>query len=237
MPKTLPDHASTAPRGSRAAGTAQAGSGARFQDQFAEREARRYDNPIASREAILALVAQSEGPQSAEELAVKLQLTAPDRFEALSRRLAAMLRDGQLLVNRRGQYVPAHKTDLLAGQVIANPEGFGFVHLDAGGEDLFLPPREMRKVLHGDRVLASVVNVDRRGRREGVIVEVLERRLTRLVGRYDERAGIGHVTPDDKRVLQDVMVPSDARNGARPGQLVCEVVELPRHGRRRSAAS
>ena len=176
MPKTLPGHASTAPRGSRAAGTAQAGSGARFQDQFAEREARRYDNPIASREAILALVAQSEGPQSAEELAVKLQLTAPDRFEALSRRLAAMLRDGQLLVNRRGQYVPADKTDLLAGQVIANPEGFGFVHLDAGGEDLFLPPREMRKVLHGDRVLASVVNVDRRGRREGVIVEVLERR-------------------------------------------------------------
>ena len=200
-PASAPGRSAKTARDRGTSAAVPAPGAARFKDQFAEREARRYANPIASREAILALVAQSDGPQSAEELAVKLQLTAPDRFDALSRHLAAMLRDGQLLANRRGQYVPAQKTDLLAGQVIANPEGFGFVHLDAGGEDLFLPPREMRKVLHGDRVLASVVNVDRRGRREGVVVEVLERRLKRLVGRYDERAGIGHVTPDDKRVL------------------------------------
>ena len=231
-PASAPGRSAKTARDRGTSAAVPAPGAARFKDQFAEREARRYDNPIASREAILALVAQSDGPQSAEELAVKLQLTAPDRFDALSRRLAAMLRDGQLLANRRGQYVPAQKTDLLAGQVIANPEGFGFVHLDAGGEDLFLPPREMRKVLHGDRVLASVVNVDRRGRREGVIVEVLERRLMRLVGRYDERAGIGHVTPDDKRVLQDVMIPPDARHDARPGQLVvCEIVEAPQRGR------
>lgn len=203
-----------------------------IRDDYAEREARRYENPIASREAILGLVVQSPGPLSAEELAAKLGLTAPDRFDALSRRLAAMLRDGQLLANRRGQYVPAQKTDLLAGHVIANPEGFGFLRVDTGGEDLFLPPKEMRKVFHGDRVLAAVTGVDRRGRREGAIVEVLERRLTRVVGRYDERAGLGHVAPDDKRVLQNVMIPPDAREGARPGQLVvCEIVEPPQSGR------
>ena len=137
----------------------------------------------------------ADGPQSIEHLAEQLGLTAPDRFEALSRRLAAMLRDGQLHVNRRGGYVPAQKTALIAGTVTANPEGFGFLRPEAGGEDLFLPPREMRKVFHGDRVLVNVVNVDARGRREGSIVEVLERRVTRLVGRYDERAGIGHVSP------------------------------------------
>ncbi len=204
----------------------------RVHDHYAEREALRYERPIASREAILALVDAADGPQSIEQLATQLELTAPDRFEALSRRLAAMLRDGQLHVNRRGQYVPARKAALVSGTVIANPEGFGFLHPDGGGEDLFLPPREMRKVFHGDRVMANVVNVDQRGRREGSIVDVLERRLTRLVGRYDERAGIGHVTPDDRRVLQDVMIPAEARNKARPGQLVvCEVLEPPQRGR------
>ena len=201
-------------------------------DPHAEREAARYENPIASREALMALLAQADGPMTSDELAQKLNLTAPDRFEALSRRLAAMLRDGQLLANRRGQYAVARKVDLLAGSVIANPEGFGFLHLDTGGEDLFLPPHEMRKVFHGDRVLASVTGMDRRGRREGAIVEVLERRLQRLVGRYGERGGIGYVNPDDRRIAQDLMIPADARGDARPGQIVvAEIVEPPSPGR------
>ena len=201
-------------------------------DPHAEREARRYDNPIASREAILALLAQAPGPLKAEELAQTLDLLAPERFDALGKRLAAMLRDGQVLVNRRGGYVPAQKTNLMAGQVIANPEGFGFLHPDAGGEDLFLPPREMRKVLHGDRVLAAVVGLDHRGRAEGKVVNLLERRLSRLVGRYEERAGLGQVMPDDRRILPEVMIPPDLRKGARSGQLVvCELIDSPDTGR------
>ena len=77
-----------------------------------------------------------------------------------------MVRDGQLLMNRRGGYAVARKLDLVAGTVIANPDGFGFLKCDDGGEDLFLPPGELRKALHGDRVLASITGVDRRGRRE-----------------------------------------------------------------------
>jgi ribonuclease R len=201
-------------------------------DPYAEREALRYENPIPSREAILAAFASAEGPMSAEQLAVQLELTAPDRFEPLTKRLAAMLRDGQLLANRRGHYAVAQKLDLISGTVIANPEGFGFLRTEHGGDDLFLPPGELRKAMHGDRVLASVTGVDRRGRREGAIVEVLERRLTRIIGRYGERNGIGSVSPDDRRVLHDVMIPPDAREGAREGQLVvCEIVEPPRHGR------
>jgi ribonuclease R len=85
----------------------------------------------------------------------------------------------------------------------------------------------MRKVMHGDRVLASVTGVDRRGRSEGTIVEVLERRLTRLIGRYTEEAGIGYVVPDDKRIQRNVMVPADARNEARNGQLVVVEITTP----------
>ena len=201
-------------------------------DPFAAREAQKYEQPITSREAIADFLSDSDGPLTAEDLARALGLTAPDRFDALSRRLNAMVRDGQLLMNRRGGYAAARKLDLIAGTVIANPDGFGFMKADDGGEDLFLPPNEMRKALHGDRVLASVTNIDRRGRREGAIVEVLEHRLTRLTGRYSERSRIGMVVPDDRRVLTEVLIPPEERNEAREGQLVVvEVTAPPENGR------
>ncbi len=194
-------------------------------DPHAAREARRYEQPIASREMILQVLAAHDGPMDADGLAAKLALTEPDRFQALEKRLQAMLRDGQLLQNRRGGFVPAERADLIPGTVIANPNGFGFLRPDSGaGDDLFLAPNEMRKVTHGDRVLASVTGVDRQGRREGAIVEVLERRLNRLLGRYTEDAGIAYVVPDDKRIQRNVMIPQDARIDAKHGQLV--VVEI-----------
>ncbi|RZA16229.1 MAG: ribonuclease R, partial [Lysobacteraceae bacterium] len=205
----------------------------RERDPHAAREAQRYAQPIASREMILQVLAASDGPLDADALAQKLALTAPDRFEALEKRLGAMLRDGQLLQNRRGGYAPAERMDLVPGVVIANENGFGFLRPDAGGgDDLFLPPFEMRKVMHGDRVLGSVTGVDRRGRREGTIVEVLERRLTRLIGRYTEEAGIGYVVPDDKRVQRNVLVPADGRNDARTGQLVVAEITTPQDAHR-----
>src|SRR5690606_9804728 len=119
------------------------------------------------REMILQVLAASDGPMDADALAQKLALTAPDRYAALEKRLNAMLRDGQLLQNRRGGYVPAARADLVSGTVIANPDGFGFLRPEkGGGDDLFLPPYEMRKVSHGDRVLASITGMDRRGRGE-----------------------------------------------------------------------
>ncbi|HEY9144561.1 MAG TPA: ribonuclease R, partial [Arenimonas sp.] len=213
-------------------GKGPAGSRPGQADPMAAREAARYENPIASREAIANLLQESPGPLTAEEVGEALDLLAEDRFDALSRRLAAMVRDGQLLRNRRGGYAVAQKLDLVAGTVIANPDGFGFLKCDDGGEDLFLPPGELRKALHGDRVLASITGVDRRGRREGAIVEVLEHRLTRLTGRYSERAKIGLVVPDDRRVLTEVLIPQEDTNGAREGQLVVvEVTQPPEKGR------
>ncbi|HEY0310831.1 MAG TPA: VacB/RNase II family 3'-5' exoribonuclease, partial [Luteimonas sp.] len=198
-------------------------------DPQADREAGRYENPIASREMILQVLAAHDGPMDAQALAEKLALTEPDRFDALGKRLSAMLRDGQLLQNRRGGFVPAERADLIAGTVIANPDGFGFLRPESGeGDDLFLPPYEMRKVLHGDRVLASVTGVDRRGRREGVIVEVLERRLNRLIGRLIVEAGISYVEPDDRRIQRNVLIPPGEGHGAKPGQLVvAEIVQAP----------
>lgn len=198
-------------------------------DPHAKREAARYERPIASREMILQLLASADGPLPLDAIAERLDITEPDRAEALGYRLRAMLRDGQLLQNRRGGFVPAQAVDLIPGVVIANPDGYGFLKPDTGhGEDLFLPPSEMRKVMHGDRVLANVTGIDRRGRREGAIAEVLERRLTRLIGRFETKAGVSYVVPDDRRIQQDVMIPPDERGDARDGQLVvAEITDMP----------
>ncbi|HET8555237.1 MAG TPA: ribonuclease R [Rhodanobacteraceae bacterium] len=197
-------------------------------DPWAEREARRYERPIPSREAILALLEKHAGMMNAEAIAEALGLTEAVDIEALGKRLAAMLRDGQLLKNRREGYAPAEKLDLIGGVILANAEGYGFLRPDEGGDDLYLSPYEMRKVLHGDRVLASVVGLDRRGRRKGAIVEVLERRSPRLVGRVVVEGGVTVVAPDDRRITQDVLIPPDQTQGARAGQIVvAEILEPP----------
>ncbi len=198
-----------------------------------QRESQRYADPIASRDYILQVLAAADGPVDIDALAHRLKLTAPDRRAALDKRLGAMVRDGQLLQNRRGGFAPAQQLDLIPGTVIANPQGFGFLRPDAGGgEDAFLPPAEMRKVMHGDRVLVSITGVDQRGRTEAAIVEVLERRVTRLVGRYDEEAGVGFVVPDDARIQRNVMIPQAERSGAKTGQLVVAEITQAQDARR-----
>ncbi|WP_010343990.1 ribonuclease R [Xanthomonas sacchari] len=225
-PPLQPLHPPSPPRGGTPE-TAPAAA-APIQDPYAAREAERYAQPIASREAILQLLERCDGPQTLDELAEQLGLTEPTRKEALSKRLGAMLREAQLVQNRRGGYAPLQQTNLIPGVVIANPDGFGFLRPDEGGDDLFLPPYEMRKVLHGDRALANVTGIDRRGRREGSIARVLERGLTRMIGRFSLEAGIAFVVPDDKRIQRNVQIPADAVGEARDGQLVvCELTSAP----------
>ncbi len=193
-------------------------------DPFAQREAQRYERPIPSREAILALLAESASLLKTEAIAEALELRSEYDVDALSKRLAAMVRDGQLLQNRRGGFGVAEKLDLIAGVVLANADGYGFLRPDEGGEDLYLSPAQMRPVLHGDRVLGSVIGVDRRGRRQGAIVEVLERRASRLVGRVVIEDGLTLVAPDDRRVHQDVLIRPGESQNARSGQIV--IVEI-----------
>ena len=199
-----------------------------FIDPHAAREAQRYEHPIPSREAILGLLAERGSLLDAGAIADALGLADAERRIALDKRLHAMLRDGQLLESRRGGLAPADKLGLVTGTVLANAEGYGFLRPDEGGDDLYLSPAQMRQVLHGDRVLASVVGIDRRGRRQGAIREVLERRAPRLVGRVVEEHGVMVVDPDDRRINQDVLIPPAARNGARAGQIVvAEITEPP----------
>ena len=196
-------------------------------DPHAIREAGRYEHPIPSREAIVEFLGRRAQLLTADALAQELRLTHPRDLDALGKRLAAMLRDGQLLQNRRGGYGVAQKLDLIPGTIIANAEGFGFLRPDVGGDDIYIAPVEMRKVLHGDRVLLNLVGVDRRGRRQGAIAEVLERRASRLVGRVVVENGVVVVVPDDRRLHQDVLIPPGKDRGARSGQIVVAEITQP----------
>jgi len=199
-----------------------------LQDPHLEREQEKYENPIPSREFIMERLKHHGVPLDHKDIAQDLGLHDEEQLTALRRRLRAMERDGQLVFNRRGAYCLVNKKDLVTGRIIGHPDGFGFLKPDAGGEDLFLSPREMRKVLHNDRALARVIGVDQRGRREGALIDVLERAHKEVVGRLYIEGGIGFVQADNRRIHQEILVPEGRLSGAEHGQMVVvEITEQP----------
>jgi ribonuclease R len=194
---------------------------------MAEREQQKYEHPVPSREAILAVLTERNEPLPFRELADALDVHGERDEDAFSRRLRAMERDGQILKNRRGLYGLARKMDMVAGRVSGHPDGFGFLIPDEEGEDLFLSPAEMRQVMHGDRVMARVTGVDQRGRREGAVVEVLERAHLTVVGRYVTPNGMGFVVPENKRITQDIVISRGDENGAKENQIVVAEITSP----------
>jgi ribonuclease R len=187
-------------------------------DPEARREAEKYENPIPSRELILRLLEERGAPATRAQLQSEFGLDDEESIEALRRRLRAMERDGQLIYTRRGAYAPVDKLDLIRGRVLGHRDGFGFLVPENGGEDLFLSPAQMHLVFDGDRALARITGVDRRGRSEGAIVEVIERAHEMLVGRYYVENGIGFVVADNAKINHEVLIPPGADGGAKPGQ-------------------
>ncbi|GAB5415349.1 MAG: ribonuclease R [Congregibacter sp.] len=197
-------------------------------DPQARREAERYDHPIASREAIMDLLREADSPLNKERIAKALGLSDERDLEALRRRLRAMQRDGQLHIDRRGAFGLVEALHLLRCKVQGHRDGYGFAQPQTGEDDLYLSAREMRTLFDGDTVLAAVTGVDSRGRSEGKVVEVLERGVTQVVGRYQEESGIGFVRPDSARINQDVLIPPKLKEGAKHGQIVtAEITQYP----------
>ena len=197
-------------------------------DPYAQREAEKYENPIPSRELILQFIEHAGKPLGREELAAAFSLETEDQLEALRRRLRAMERDGQLLFNRGKKYCLVNNEDLIAGRIIGHADGFGFIKPDDGSDDLFLSPREMNPLLHNDRALVRVAGVDKKGRREGAVVEILQRNTHQVVGRLYKEDGFTYVVPDNKNIAQTILVQKGGSGKAKQGQIVvAEIVEQP----------
>ncbi len=125
----------------------------------------------------------------------------------------------------------AHSGSLLEefeGTISGHRDGHGFVVRDDGEPDIYLPPNEMRAVLHKDRVKARIVRFDRKGRPEGRVLEILERSPQPIIGRLLQESGVWLVAPEDKRYGQDILIPKGATGQAKTGQVVVvELVEPP----------
>jgi ribonuclease R len=181
---------------------------------------------IPSREEILGILRTATEPKDINSLALALGVD-PDELDGLTRRLNAMERDGQIKLNRSGHYQLAHLPNFIEGRVSSHRDGYGFLIPDDGSGDVFLPEKEMQKVLHGDRVQARIVGTDRRGRPEGSIVEVVGRANTHVIGRLLNENGAWIVVPEDKRIGQDILL-AGSPGKAKTGQVVSvELTEQP----------
>lgn len=201
----------------------------RWQDSDPEygSQAAQYAEPIPSRQLILETLAADAGPMTLDDLVGHFGLARLPQQEALSKRLVAMVRDGQLVQNRRGAYGPVTQMNLVAGVVQAHRDGFGFLIPDAGGDDIFLPPRQMRALMNGDRVLVRVVGRDFKGRPEGAVAEVIERVSRSVVGRLHVDQGVSYVIPENPRIQHDLLIPPEHLRGARHGQMVVAEIVTP----------
>ena len=189
-------------------------------DPHASREAEKYESPIPSREFIMEFLAEADGPLNRNQITKALELTDFQQVEALRRRLKAMERDGQLMRNRKGSYGLIDKMDLVRGRVQAHRDGYGFAVPYEGGGDLYLNSRQMSTVFDGDEVLCRATGADHRGKKEGVIVEVLSRNTRQLVGRLYDENGAVFVSPDNARINHDVIVPREQIGDAAVDQYV-----------------
>jgi ribonuclease R len=181
---------------------------------------------VSLKDRVIKLVGEASGSLSLRDLLKKLDLDTPARTE-LKGLLRDLTRNGELVRVRGGRLRIPQAPLLVTGRLHCTPGGFGFVSPEAGGgrkEDVFVPADHLGGALHGDRVVARIERKTPKGL-QGAVVRVLERAISRIVGRYE--AAPGRVVPFDKRVLHEVMIPRGETSGAEPGQMVVAEITRP----------
>src|SRR5262245_10365197 len=184
--------------------------------------------PEPLHDRILGFLSHHGKPVSVRELVRRLGLDKEARHE-LKPVLRRLLEDGEAVKVRGARLGLPSRMNLVVGRLVCNPAGYGFVQPEnrqKGQSDVYVSAFNIKEALHGDRVVARIERSTPKGP-EGRIIRVLERGLTRLVGRYEEDGrGGGHVVPFDRRVLHEAFVPAGENGGARSGQMV--VLEITR---------
>ncbi|MBR7069702.1 MAG: ribonuclease R [Oxalobacter sp.] len=179
---------------------------------------KKYPYPIPSREEIMDALRQSSRGYGVKTLAKELQVKTTE-FDGFLKRLDAMVRDGQIVQDAKGSYKVNTSARFITGYVQGHPEGFGFLIRDDGEEPIYLPEKEMYKVMPNDRAEVRIAGYDSKGRPEGFIVTVTARSTTHVVGRLVREEGVWRIAPEDRRIAHDILL--DGRPGkAREGQYV-----------------
>ncbi|HEX2140314.1 MAG TPA: VacB/RNase II family 3'-5' exoribonuclease, partial [Woeseiaceae bacterium] len=187
-----------------------------------------YRHPVPGRAEILERLQDAGQPMLLEEIMQAFGLEGARLRSSLTDTLNRMVRAGQVIENRRGEYCLTKKLELITGTVLGHRDGFGFVLRDDGGDDAWLSPREMRSLLDGDRVAIKIAGRDRRGKPEARVVEILERDIQEIAGQFIRERGIGIVIPDNPKISHRVLIPEGESGSAKPGQIVvAEILDYP----------
>jgi ribonuclease R len=177
------------------------------------------------RREILRTLERAGEPLTPRELAERLEIRARER-RAFDAGLAALERAGDIVQNRAGALLVARRIALVAGRIEGHPDGHGFLVPDEGGASIYLPPHEMRSLMHGDRAAVRVTGFDARGRPVGTLVDVLERAKRRIVGRLHDERGVLVLVPEDRRIAHDILIP-DARKSVAGEVVTVDLIEPP----------
>jgi ribonuclease R len=180
-------------------------------------------------ERVLSFLEETKKPVSVRELVRRLSLTGDERAE-LKGVLRGLIADGAVVKIRGTRIGLPERMNLVVGTLSCNPAGYGFVAPEQrrpGQKDVYLSAPNAKQALHGDRVVVRVERSSAKGP-EGRIIRVLERRLQRIVGRYESDGSFGgHVVPFDRRVLHELFVPAGEEKGAAPGVMVSAEITRP----------
>ncbi|WP_104487655.1 ribonuclease R [Acinetobacter indicus] len=171
-------------------------------DPEAKAEAERYDNPIPSRTLILESIEKLQQAQSHADLVEYFEIADQKSIDALSHRLIAMVRDGQLMKDGF-KFQLAAEQPIHEATVYINSKGLGSAHID-GQNDILLPERELRLVFNGDRVKVRQTSVDRKGKAWGFITEVQQRRVKQIIGKLSMYDGEYFIQPGNPNSHQPV---------------------------------
>ncbi len=176
---------------------------------------------------ILELMEKEDRPLLLREILRRLGLEKEQRHQA--RECLRDLADAGKVVRIRGnRYGLPAKMNLIVGRVKAHPDGYGFVIPEAEGEeDIFVSPRNLKEAMHGDRVVARIESIRKKGK-EGSVIRILERKTRKVVGKFMRAKNYSYIIPEDERILQEVFIPEGETKRARPNQIVvAEITQYP----------
>ncbi len=212
--------------GPRTTGGGGASKDWRGEDPNLEREKARYSDPIASRELLLTHLADAPEPLTAARLAKRLGLGTDAQRDALRKRLAAMVREGQAIEGAKG-FAVAGIAERIAGRVRGRASGEVLVMPDDGSTPLLLARADAATLMHNDRVEVRAVGVNDRGRRLSRLLRRIESSPARIGGVW-QGARSGRVEPEDPGHWYSVEVASRDRHGAESGDsVVVEILKRP----------
>ncbi|QCI25183.1 ribonuclease R [Buchnera aphidicola (Rhopalosiphum padi)] len=168
-------------------------------DSYQKKETKKYKIFIPSREQILLLLKTAKDLISQKILEKKFSINNQEEKKALRRRLRAMERDGQIIYTRNRCYITPENLKIVKGKVIGHRDGYGFLRTETFKDDFWLSMEQMKLCIHGDIILAHIVNSDRKGRNSAKVLKILQPNNVLIVGRYCIDNKKKFVIPNDSR--------------------------------------